>query len=425
MPTSSRLPRGHVRLMALICAITVANLYYAQPLLHAIASALKVSQASAGLIVTATQLGYAAGLLFVVPTGDIARRRRVMVILLSAGAVVMAATAVTTSLALMAALAVLIGCTSVVVQMIIPFAASLAREDERAGVIGTILGGLLFGILLSRTFSGLLASIGGWRAVYAAGAVLTAGTIALLFRVLPDAPADLSIGYRQQMRGVLRIARREPILRWRSAIGACVFAAFSAFWTTATFLLAGPRYHYPEWGIALFALVGAAGASASMFGGRFIDRRQSRRWIITGVLVLLLALSFVPLWLGGDHGIGWLIVGALLMDACVQAPHLLNQSVVYGLVPEARSRIATVYMTTYFVGGAAGSAIATMAFHRWGWNGSMAAAGLLAALGLLPWLATYRHEHAAGLLADTDVRILTSDEPTPTAVAPDTDAMCR
>ena len=220
------LSRGLVRLMAVTCAVTVANLYYAQPLLHSIGSSLHVSQGSASLLVTVGQLGYAAGLLFIVPAGDIMRRRPLLTGMLAFCAITLAGSALAPNLPVLAAAVALCCVTSVVVQMLVPYAATLASDNERSRVIGTLMGGLLIGILLSRTFAGVVAEFGGWRAVYGIAAVFMALTAVMLRRALPDHAPQLAITYREQLRGVLDIARAEPVLRWRSLIAACGFGSF-------------------------------------------------------------------------------------------------------------------------------------------------------------------------------------------------------
>ncbi|HWG00284.1 MAG TPA: MFS transporter [Trebonia sp.] len=394
------LSAGLVRLMAVTCAVTVANLYYAQPLLHSIAVALHVGQSSASLLVTASQLGYAAGLLFVVPAGDIMRRRPLLTRLLAVCAVTLAASAAAPDLAVLGAMALLTGITSVVVQMLVPYAATLASDSERGKVIGTLMGGLLIGILLSRTFAGVVAELAGWRAVYGAAALLVAVNAVMLRRSLPDHGRQLTISYAQQMRGVFDVARAEPALRWRSLIAACGFGTFGCFWTTVTFLLAGPPYGFNQLEIGLFALVGAAGAITVMAGGRQLDARPHLRWPVTGAALALLVASYVPIGLAGAHlgewGLALLILGVLLMDACVQGAHVTNQSVIYDLLPEARSRLTTVYVTTMFVGGAIGSAAGSQAYSRWGWTGATITAAVFPALGLLCWLASRRHEVPRG-----------------------------
>ena len=390
---------GLVRLMAVTCAVTVANLYYAQPLLHSIGSSLHVSQGSASLLVTVGQLGYAAGLLFIVPAGDIMRRRPLLTGMLAFCAVTLVGAALAPSLPVLDAAVALCCVTSVVVQMLVPYAATLASDNERSRVIGTLMGGLLIGILLSRTFAGVVAGFAGWRAVYGTAAVFMALTAVTLRRTLPDHGPQLAISYREQLRGVLDIARTEPVLRWRSLIAACGFGSFACFWTTVTFLLSGPQYNFSQLDIGLFALVGAAGAITAMAGGRALDKRQKLRWPATGVALALLAASYLPIGLGGAHlgaaSLVLLIIGVLLMDACVQGSHVINQSVIYDLLPQARSRLTTVYVTTMFAGGAVGSAAGAQAYEHWGWTGATVVAAAFPVLGLLFWLASRRHETAA------------------------------
>ena len=395
---TGRLSPRLVRLMAVTCAITVANLYYAQPLLHSISTSLHVSEGSASLLVTAGQLGYAAGLLFIVPAGDIMRRRPLLTGLLAVCAVTLVGCAIAPNLAALGAAALLAGVTSVVVQMLVPYAATLASDDERGKVIGTLMGGLLIGILLSRTFAGVVAALAGWRAVYAIAAAAMALTAIMLGRALPDHGRQLSISYRAQLRGVLDVARAEPSLRWRSLIAACGFGSFACFWTTVTFLLASPQYGFSQLEIGLFALVGAAGALTALAGGRAVDRRPAVRWPASGVALAGLALAYIPIGLGGAH-LGWvslalLVVGVLVMDACVQGSHVINQSVIYDLLPEARSRLTTVYVTTMFAGGALGSFAGAQAYESWGWTGATLTAAAFPVAGLLCWIATGRHEAA-------------------------------
>jgi predicted MFS family arabinose efflux permease len=393
------LSRGLVRLMAVTCAVTVANLYYAQPLLHSIGGSLHVSQGSASLLVTVGQLGYAVGLLFIVPAGDIMRRRPLLTGMLAFCAITLAGAALAPNLAALDAAVALCCVTSVVVQMLVPYAATLASDNERSRVIGTLMGGLLIGILLSRTFAGVVAGFAGWRAVYGTAAVFMALTAVMLRRALPDHGPQLAISYRQQLRGVLDIARTEPVLRWRSLIAACGFGSFACFWTTVTFLLSGPQYNFSQLDIGLFALVGAAGAITALAGGRALDKRPKLRWPGTGAALALLAAAYLPIGLGGAHlgaaSLVLLIIGVLLMDASVQGSHVMNQSVIYDLLPQARSRLTTVYVTTMFAGGAGGSAVGALAYEHWGWTGATLVAAAFPVLGLLFWLASRRHEAAS------------------------------
>jgi len=392
------LTRGQARLLAFIAGATVANLYYAQPLLPTIADSLRVSQTSASLLVTLTQLSYGVGLLFLVPAADITRRRTLFTVLLSIDTVAVGASAAAPSLAVLGALALILGLTSVVIQMLVPFAATLAAPEERTWAIGTVLSGLLTGILLSRTFAGVVAQLAGWRGVYAIAAVGMAVTTVILYRLLPDLPPEIDAGYGAQLRQTFNLIRTQPVLRGRSLIGACGFGSFSAFWTTVSFLLSRPPYGFDQLEIGLFALAGAAGALVSALGGKHIDARPRLRWPLTGVVQGSLLASYALIILGGAHphwlSLTLLVLGTLVMDAAVQSSNLLGQSVIYELLPAARSRITAIYMTTMFIGGALGSWAAAHAYDQWGWTGACLAAAAFPAVGLLGWLGAGRHERA-------------------------------
>jgi predicted MFS family arabinose efflux permease len=376
----------------------VANLYYSQPLLPTIAASLRVSETSASLLVTLTQLSYGVSLLFLVPAADITRRRTLFTVLLSIDTLAVAASAAAPDLAVLGGLALIMGVTSVVIQMLIPFAATLAAPAERTRAIGTVMSGLLTGVLLSRTLAGIVAQLAGWRGVYAIAAVAMAVTTVILYKLLPDLPPEIDASYGTQLGQTFALVRNQPILRWRSLMGACGFGAFSAFWTTVAFLLSRPPYDFNQLEIGLFALAGAAGALTAAFAGKQIDARRGLRWTATGIVQAALLASFALIALGGTHlhwlGLAILVLGTLTMDAAVQLSNLLGQSVIYELVPQARSRITAIYMTTMFVGGSLGSWAAAQAYDRWGWAGACAAAAAFPAVGLLGWLGAGRHERA-------------------------------
>lgn len=377
------LSRGLTRLLTVAVAVIVANIYYAQPLLASMAHAFGVSPSTAGMVVTASQVGYAAGLIFLVPLGDITRPRPLLVTVIMINAVVLAASAVTPSLAVFTALAALIGLVSVVVTMIMAHAARLATDDQRPGALGTLLGGMLTGVLAARAFSGVLSGLAGWRVVYATAAAMMTVTAFVLHRRLPATPRQLSLGYLAQLRGVLQVASSQPVLRWRSLIGCCLFGAFGCFWTTVTFLLT-ETYHWSQLQIGLFALVGIAGAVSSILGGRLLSGRpRTQRWPLTAAIGVLFALSFVPIYLADSGGLPWLIAGVIIMDAAMQALNVVNQTVAYDLLPQARSRISTVYATAMFTGGAIGSALGSLAYDHFGWTGATTTAAALSLGGLL------------------------------------------
>ena len=376
MGLSSRL----VVLLAVACGATVANLYYAQPLLDTIAHALNVSSGAAGLLVTATQAGYVAGLILIVPLGDRLQRRRLVSRLLVIDAVALAGATAAPSLGVLAAALAVVGVSSVAAQILVPFASSLAAEEERGRVVGRVMSGLLLGILLARTVAGVVAQLGGWRLIYglAAGAMLILAFV--LRRTLPDAePPEGGLSYGDLLRSVGALIGDEPTLRLRMAFGFLSMASFSGLWTSIAFLLSGPEYGYSEAVIGVFSLAGLAGAAMASFAGRVADaghQLAGTRLAAAGVLAGwgLLAL--------GAQSLAALVAGIVILDLGVQATQILNQSVIFRLRPEARSRLNTAYMTCYFAGAVSGSAGASFAWEQGGWGAVSAAGAIAAALGL-------------------------------------------
>lgn len=376
-------PRRMVLLLAVACGLTVANLYYCQPLLPEITKSFAASQSSAGALVTVIQLAYGAALLLIVPLGDITKRRRLVCTLLLIEAAALGATAVAPNLALLLVFGAAVGIAACVVQILLPYAATIASDHERGRVTGTVLSGLLVGVLLSRTVAGLIGQAFGWRTVFAAAGVMMLVLAAVLARAMDGDSAEVAISYRDQLRAMARLALTQPVLRRRAVMGGLIFAAFSAFWATVSFLLAGAPYHYNQAAIGLFALVGGAGALAAKLTGHAADRGRERS--TSGALLLLGVASFGAIALG-RHDLIWLLAGVLFMDAAAQGVNLLNLSVVYNLSGGARARIASVYMTTYFILGAVGSAAGTQAYRLGGWAGVSAAGATFFALALAIWL---------------------------------------
>jgi predicted MFS family arabinose efflux permease len=365
-PQAKGMSRGLVILFAVATGQAVASNYLAQPLLDAIRREFGVSTGLAGLTVTVAQLGYAAGLVLLLPLGDLFERRRLITALAAINVVVLAAAGLAPTMGLFLAAAAFVGFTSVMAQILVPFAASLSPEAERGRVVGVVMSGLLLGILLARTASGLIAQLAGWRAVYGVAAVLMAAQMVVLYRGLPTYRQRVALSYPRLLSSIVAIARAEPVLRWRAVYGGLSFAAFSVLWTTLAFLLSGPHYGYGEATIGLFGLVGAAGAGAATLAGRFSDRGWRNR--LTGLSSLLILLSFLLIW-RGSTSLGALLVGIVVLDVGAQAIHITNQSEIYRLRPEARSRINAFYMLSCFIGAAAGSASAAFVYGAAGWNG--------------------------------------------------------
>jgi predicted MFS family arabinose efflux permease len=358
--------RRLVLLLALTAGVAVASNYYAQPLLATIAQHLIVSKRATSFLVTASQIGYALGLAAIVPLGDLLERRRLITRLLGVSAIGLIAAALSPNLPVLAAASFIVGVTSVVAQIAVPFSASLAADHERGLVVGTVMSGLLIGMLLARTFAGFVADFLGWRAIYLLAALLVSALVCVLQRKLPESREKDVSSYAQLMQTVWRLVREERVLQYRSIYGACVFAAFSAFWTTASFLLSGRPYLYSAKIIGLFGLVAVSGVIASPLAGRLADRGWAR--FQTAAFLLCTLVSWLPIALGAHH-LAWLVLGIILMDFGVHGTQITNQSEIYRLVPGARSRLTTAYMTTYFIGGAVGSQTGAMMYERFGWNG--------------------------------------------------------
>jgi predicted MFS family arabinose efflux permease len=381
--TGTRVDGRLVALLAFACGAAVANLYYAQPLLAAIADDLHVGPGTAALLVTASQIGYAAGLLGVLPLGDLLERRRLVTRLLLLTAVALVVAAAAPSFGVLAIGIGVAAITSVVAQILVPYASTLAAEEERGKVVGRVMSGLLIGILLARTVAGLVAAAGGWRVVYGFAAVLMVALAALLHRLMPVIAPHSDLPYPRLLRSVGTLVREEPVLRTRMAFGALGFGSFSVLWTAIAFLLSRPPYGYGEAAIGLFGLAGLAGALAASFSGRLADAGHGRA--ATGAFLACVVASWALLALGA-HSIFALVAGIVLLDLGVQGAHLQNQHAVYGLHEQARSRLNTAYMTFNFAGGAAASAAAALAWERGGWGAVTVLGAALPAVALGLWV---------------------------------------
>jgi predicted MFS family arabinose efflux permease len=385
---SSGLPAATRWALAIACAVSVSNLYYLQPLLAQVASDFHVSEGQAGLAATLSQIGYALGILTIVPLGDIRERRGLALTTLGATTLLALAMAVAPSFGLLCVASLGLGIATCTPQLLVPFAATLARPEERGRTVGFVMSGLLLGILLARTASGFIGAHFGWRAVYLIAAVLMVGLAVMVRALLPESrSANDSVSYGRLLRSLSGLIREEPVLRESAIYGACLFGSFSVFWTTLSFHLAGPPFDMGPKNAGsiagLFGLVGAAGALAAPIAGRMADSGGPRRTILIGILATLVSFAIMLM-----PSIAILVVGVLLMDVGVQATQISNQSRVYSLRPEARNRLNTVYMTTYFVGGSLGSALGTWAWDRWAWPGVCAIAAGFAFLALTEFFVT-------------------------------------
>ncbi|PZF74247.1 MFS transporter [Taibaiella soli] len=381
------LKKSDVAIMALCTGLIVANIYYCQPLIILIAKHFNIEESVAGRITYITQAGYAAGLLFLVPLGDRLERKKQILgtTVLAILSLIIAAKAPTFLVLEIACF--LIGFSSVVPQLILPLAAHLANPAQRGKTIGTIMSGLLLGILLSRTISGFIGKLYGWTSMFWIAAVLCVGLFVLMLLRFPKNEPKFSGSYAELMRSLLTLIKEQPVLREASAINALSFATFGAFWTTMVLLLGGEPFHFDSGTIGLFGLAGAAGALAAPIIGRMGDKRSPRVAIGFGLIVLF--ISFFVLYFGGSSVVG-IILGIILLDFGLQGVHVSNQTRVYALIPEARNRLNTVFMTISFIGTACGSAFGLWLWKTGGWPAVCIGCAALAGGGIAIYSLTYK-----------------------------------
>ncbi|MCF5724799.1 MFS transporter [Pseudomonas syringae] len=389
---TTTMTRSMVMLFAFCCGAIVANIYYAQPIIELIAPDIGLTPAMASLIVSLTQIGYALGLFFLVPLGDLLENRKLMIATTVLAIASLLGAAVTEQPNLFLLVSLLIGFSSVSVQILIPLAAHLAPAESRGRVVGSIMGGLLLGILLARPVSSVVADHFGWRAMFMAAAGLMAFISVVLLITIPKRQPDHSASYGQLLRSLGTLLRNQPVLRQRAFYQGCMFATFSLFWTAAPLELV--RNHgLSQTQIAIFALVGAIGAIAAPIAGRLADAGHTHR---ASLLAMLLgALSFLPAFVHPLYSVIGLAVTGVVLDFCVQMNMVLGQRAVYALDANSRSRLNALYMTSIFIGGAFGSAIASSVYEHGGWLGVMLVGSAFPLIALLRFLSASREASVA------------------------------
>jgi len=370
-------------LFAVAGGAAVGNLYWAQPLLDDIASSFRTSPALAGLLVTLTQVGYAVGILLVVPLGDVLDRRRLVPGVLVASAVALLFAAVAPSFPVLLVALALVGLTTVAGQLLIPLAGDLADPAQRGRVVGTIASGVLTGILVSRTVSGLVADVFGWRAIFVVAAVAALVFAVLLRRAVPELERRDHVRYPALIASVFGVVAAHRSVRVTLVISSAVFAVFTMFWTALTFLLSAEPFGYSTTAIGLVGLAGLAGAVAAQRVGRLHDRGLSVP--VTGAAIALVLVSLVVAGLGAGS-IVVVVVAVVLLDVGVQATNVLNQTRLFAIDPAARSRLNTAFVTGNFVGGAIGSAVASLLWNVGGWTAVTVGGAVLVGFALTVWV---------------------------------------
>lgn len=404
--TGEGLSRIATLIFAATAGLNVANIYYAQPLLDSMARDFAISPSTIGLVVTLTQVGYALGLIFIVPLGDLIDRRRLVIGqgLLSIVALVAVAIAPTEAI-LFASLAAM-GLLAVVVQVLVAFAATLATPAERGKAVGMVTSGVVIGILAARFMAGVLADLGGWRTVYLTSAVLTAAMVGLLVRVLPRHLSPNSTeSYAATLRSIPLLFLHDRILLVRGLLALLIFATLSAFWTALVLPLSTPPFSYSHSQIGLFGLVGMAGAIAATGAGRLADRGLGQ-WT-TGLSLALLLASWGLIARLPDS-LPLLLIGVVLLDLAVQAVHVTNQSIILARHPTASSRLVGGYMVFYSIGSGIGAIASTLVYAQAGWSGVSMLGATFSAAALLVWARTLRlpmtQDNAAPTNACMDLR---------------------
>ncbi|SFA93684.1 Predicted arabinose efflux permease, MFS family [Rhizobium sp. NFR07] len=354
-------------IMAAACGLIVANLYYAQPLAGPIAAAIGLPPHLTGLIVTLTQIGYGLGLLFIVPLGDLLENRRLIVIMIGAATVALIAAGLSTDAVPFLIASLAIGLASTAVQMIVPFAASLAPEEHRGRVVGNVMSGLMIGIMMARPVASFITGLSSWHTIfYLSAAVMVVLGFILAIR-LPKRVPHTKLSYGALLVSLGTLYATQPVLRRRAFYQFCQFAAFSLFWTVTPLVLAGPAFNLSQAGIAIFALVGVAGAVASPIAGRLADRGLSRPATVFGIASV--GIAFLITHIAPEGSIALILLGAaaVLLDFGVAMTLVISQRAIYSLGAELRSRLNGLFMATFFLGGALGSAVGAWAFAQGGW----------------------------------------------------------
>jgi len=373
-------------LFSLTCALAVANVYSAQPLLASMAESLDVLPGSMGAVITATQTGYAVGLIFLVPLGDRVNRKTLVIVQLMLSVLALTAAALAANFTMLLGAMLLVGLMAVVAQLMVAWAATLSAPEQRGKVVGSVTSGIVLGILFARFVSGAIADLAGWRAVYLTAACLLLLISLTLARVMPaTTTATARMSYLSLLLSVFRLFITEPQLRKRGILALLIFAAFSMLWTSMVMPLSAMSLSHTQTG--MFGLAGVAGALAASRGGLWADRGIGQR--ATGLALALLTLSWLPVGLL-EIALGWLVLGIIMLDFAVQTVHVINQSLIIAARPDAASRLVGAYMCFYSLGSALGAIAATQLYALWGWHAVCYAGALVSACAFLFWLGS-RH----------------------------------
>jgi predicted MFS family arabinose efflux permease len=378
--TSQPLSRGLIFLLALAGGVSVANLYYSQPLLADIAGTFGIEASKAGIISTLTQLGYATGVFLFVPLGDIMDKRKIILSLVALVALSLLGVAISPNLSILYFFSFCVGLTTGIPQIIVPFAAQLASPESRGKVIGTVVSAFLIGILLARTVSGTLGYLLGWRWMFVIAAIMMSCLGVILYFRLPKAGSVAKMSYKELLRSLFTLISKYEVLRRGAFTGAMLFGSFSVFWTALTFLLKSPAHNMNSNQIGLFGLVGAVGALGARIIGGMNDKKDSRLIILGCIICCIIAFTFLGF---SSENILGIIIGIIVLDFGIQGTLVSTQSLIYSLSDSERSRLNTVFVVSNFLGGALGSMLGSMAWNLYNWSGVCVTGTIMLLLALV------------------------------------------
>ncbi|HRB72500.1 MFS transporter [Flavobacterium sp. WV_118_3] len=383
------LSKTDVGFMAIATGLIVANLYYCQPLIILIAKEFAIPEDQAGTITYLTQAGYAIGMFFMVPLGDKLERKKQIQFTTLAAVVALIIAATASNFRMLQIASFLIGAASIVPQLILPLSASLASPEQRGKVIGTVMSGLLVGILISRTVSGFIGAWLGWRGMFWIAAVLCLLIVVVIQKKFPVNKPDFKGTYGELLQSLFSLIKTQPMLREATLINALSFAQFGAFWTTMVLLLSGDPFNFNSATIGLFGIVGASGALAAPLVGKLGDKGNPR--VVIGYGCLLLLISFIVFYFSSESMIG-IMIGIVFIDVGLQSVHISNQTRVYSLLPEARNRMNTVYMSFSFLGTALGSAFGLWLWNFGKWQAFSIGGAMLSVASIIIYALTYKRK---------------------------------
>lgn len=369
-------------IFAIICGLTAANTYYVQPLLYEISLDFNISIIKTSNIVSLSQIGMFLGLIFIVPLGDNMNKKFLLLAMFAFNALALFGISVAHTINVFYIGAFIVGASTTATSILMAYGALLSSDKNRASTIGKIMGGILFGILLSRIFSGILSQAFDWRVVYIVGGIIMAFIVLYILIVFPNGKSEVEISYYKILKSIISLFSKFRVLSICCVIGLCAFAVFTAFWTNLTYLLSSPLYEMTQSQIGLFSLFGIGGAAVCLLAGKFVKKYND--YTLIGIFIAVLFLSFILLFFG-DMSLTSLILGTFILDIGVYAVHILNQNIIYGLDKKSNSTIASAYGGSFIIGSAFGAYGSSVAYTKYNWEGVIAFCFVLTAISFSAW----------------------------------------